>query len=157
MKQTIDDAVNHLLTRLVYIGKHGLRTAAEYILMELGVPGSYDGYQFMLTAIVLYVEDPVQIILKGLYTAIADQYGGKLTTTQIEQAMRKAIDISWKNGSRTAWFRYFSHLNGGKMVKPSNKDFVSHIGRVLDLWKGCCEAGVYLPCRKENCYEQKEN
>ena len=112
-----------------------MRYVVVILLLELGIPTNYDGFDYLIQAITIYHTDPSQMIMKGLYPAVAKNSQKKVDGLQVESSIRAAIKIAWKYHDDIAWKRYFSEMSR----KPSNTEFVSKIARVLELWEGCCE------------------
>ena len=58
-------------------------------LLEIGIPPSIHGFEYLTTAILLYSNEVVLAGTKGLYAAIALRYN--TTASRVERAMRHAI------------------------------------------------------------------
>ena len=116
-------------------GKDKVRYVVVIILLELGIPTNYDGFDYLIQAIIIYHTDPSQMIVKGLYPAVAKASKKAVDGPHVESAIRAAIKAAWKHHDDIAWRWYFS----GTSRRPSNTEFVSKIARVLELWEGCCE------------------
>ena len=136
----MDETLEHILFLARRFKKTNIRYVVIILLMELGVPTQYDGFDYLVKAIVLCVQDPALVMMKGLYNLVADQYDREMDTHQIEQAIRSAIDTAWQKGSLEAWDKYFSLGQRHGVRKPANAEFVSRIARLLELWMGCCDA-----------------
>lgn len=136
----MEETLEHIKFLARYWGRAGLQYMVITLLLELSVPTGCDGFDYLKESIILYYEDPMQTITKGLYPAVADQYDCFVDGTQIESSIRNAIRKAWKNRNENNWRRYFPPNIYGEIPKPSNTEFISRIARVLELWKGCCEA-----------------
>lgn len=135
MSVIIDKALNHIQFLATIFGKDSVRHVIVVLLLELDVPTNYDGFDYLVRGITIYARDPSQMMVKGLYPAIASTYEKKVEAPQIESAIRSAIKAAWKRFDATAWNRYFP----GTTEKPANAEFISRLARILELWEGCCE------------------
>ena len=140
MNYPIQDTLDHAR----FLARQFHKCDAQYVilitLLELDVPTNYDGFDYLSRAIAFYYEDPAQMITKGLYAVVADAYGGSVGDSQIESSIRSAIKSAWKKKDDTVWSLYFPFDKDGKIKRPSNTEFISRIARVLQLWRGCCQA-----------------
>lgn len=145
----MDETLEHILFLARRFDKSSIRQTVIILLMELGVPTQYDGFDYLVRAIVICVQDPALVMRKGLYNLVAEQYDREIDTHQIEQAIRNAIECAWQNGRSEAWERYFLAGQRHNVRKPANAEFVSRIARTLELWTGCCEAYEHRVLSKE--------
>lgn len=134
-KITIDETLKHIDFLAKLFGRNNVRYVIVVLLLELGIPTNYDGFDYLIQAITIYHTDPSQMIMKGLYPAVAKTSQKNVDGQHVESSIRTAIKIAWKYHDDIAWKRYFSETSR----KPSNTEFVSKIARVLELWEGCCE------------------
>lgn len=134
MHTRIDKTMEHIS----FLARHFKRSETKYVvlilLLELDIPTKYDGFEFLEKAICLYSDDPGDVIVNGLYTCVARLYHGKIAAQQIEQSIRSAIREAWSHRDPQLWAFYFSQ------EKPSNAEFITRVARLVELWKGCCEA-----------------
>ena len=135
MRITVDKALDHIEFLATLFGRDDVRYVIVVLLLELDVPTNYDGFDYLVRGITIYLRDPSQMIVKGLYPAIAATYGKDIAVPQIESAIRSAIKAAWKRHDAAAWERYFP----GMAARPSNAEFISRIARILELWEGCCK------------------
>lgn len=112
---------------------------AKIIVLELGVLPKYDGYRYLIQAIVLYLDAPAQLSIRNLYSAIVALYNGIVEEEQVEQAIRSAIRKAWDKRNDDVWGFYFFDDTQGEIGRPSNGDFISMVACAVDLWKGWCE------------------
>ncbi len=126
-----------MLDHILFMARHFQVNDAKYIVMiillELGFEPKYDGYHYLVRAIVLYLQAPSQITVKNLYAAVAALYNGSVDADLVEQGIRSAIKKAW-NKSNVNWSFYFQENE-----RPSNGNFISMIACVIELWKGWCE------------------
>lgn len=135
MGTTFNETLKHIEFLAKLFGRNNGRYVIVVLLLELGIPTNYDGFDYLIQAITIYHTDPSQMIMKGLYPAVANVSKKKVDGPQVESSIRAAIKIAWKNHDELAWKRYFAEFAG----KPSNTVFISKIARILELWEGCCE------------------
>ncbi len=95
-------------------------------LDALGVPSHLNGYNMLCIAISLYLQDPLQVLSKETYPAVAEILGGKHEVHAIEHAIRSAIQFAWQHRDKSDWKDYFS-----KSKQPSNKQFIAAIAKKL--------------------------
>lgn len=131
---TFDNALDHIDFLAKFFGRDNIRHVLVVLLLELDVPTNYDGFDYLVRGIMIYAKDPSQMMVKGLYPAIAATYDKEIAVPQIESAIRSAIKTAWKRFDALAWNRYFQ----GFTERPSNAEFISRIARILEVWEGCC-------------------
>lgn len=138
MTANIEKTLDHILFLARRFRIHDARYIAKIILLELGIQPKYDGYRYLVQAVILYLEAPVQLSIKNLYLALTALYNGTVDEKQIEQSIRSAIRQAWKNRDDPIWCCYFPYDTNGEIVRPSNGDFIATVACVVDLWKGWC-------------------
>ena len=104
------------------------------ILLELGIPTNYIGFEYLKQAILLFCLNSSDVMFKGVYASLIEYYGIHITEKQIAQAMHSAIQVAWENKNKAPWIRYFSQGKGVNMKKPGNIEFISRIARFVELW-----------------------
>lgn len=132
---SLTDTMGHLDFITQYFGRD-IPSIALAILIELNIPSPYMGFVYLLNAIELFCRDPFAAALDGIYSQIADAYGGKVTEEQIEQAIRRAIKKGWNKRRSSVWKYYFSTSDDGIMTMPTSQEFISRIGYLLILYTG---------------------
>jgi len=135
----MDNMLEHLLFLARRFEKSEIRYVVIILLMELGVPTRYAGFEYLVKAIVIYVQDPDLVMRRGLYNLIAEQCGGGIDMPQIERAMRTAIGRAWQKEESEAWNMYFATGKRCGTKKPANVEFISRLARIIELWMGCCD------------------
>ncbi len=138
MTTNIEKTLDHILFLARRFRISDSRYIAKIIIIELGVFPKYDGYRYLVQAVVLLLDAPVQLSNKNLYLALESLYNGTVDARQIEQAIRNAIRHAWKNRDDQIWRCYFPSDADGEISKPSNGDFISTVACVVDFWKGWC-------------------
>lgn len=69
-----------------------MRKKIEKILLEMGVPASVKGFDFITEAVMLLNENPFMQITKELYPAIAKKH--ETIGARVERAIRHAFEIA---------------------------------------------------------------
>lgn len=151
MGTTIEETLNHLQSLARLLGRDNVRYVIVVLLLELGIPTNYDGFEYLKEAVMIYFEDPSVMFVKGLYPAIAETDSRPVDGPQVESAIRSAIKVAWKNREEDIWDRYFH----GKKARPSNAEFISRIARMVELWEGCCKEEERGENKGEVLYVQK--
>lgn len=142
MNETIDESLVHIIFLAKNMQGCDVSYVALLVLLELNIPTNQVGFDFLIHAVVAFCKNPLQTMSKGIYPTVAANYDYKVSQEEIEQAIRVVIKKGWENRDSFAWKYYFSHNTSGKMKKPTNSEFISRIGRILQLWQGCCERTV---------------
>lgn len=106
------------------------RAMVSNVLLELRIPTKLRGYVCAREAILILMRTPGMSVTKELYPTVATLCDG--TATQVERAIRGAIQAGWAQGGE-AWGRHFSLLADGTVRKPSNSEFLSRIADGLAL------------------------
>ena len=139
MPNNVEKMLDHILFLARRFRVSDVKYIAMIILLELGIEPKYDGYRYLVNAIVLCIEAPTQISVKNLYIAIAALYNGSVDAQQVEQSIRSAIRQAWSKRNEEIWNCYFMHNGKETAVKPSNGDFISIVACIVELWKGWCQ------------------
>ena len=114
-----------------------LESAVTDIIHEIGVPAHIKGYQYLREAILFTLRDgdAVTGITKVLYPEIAKRFS--TTSTCVERAMRRAIEVAWDRGDEDVRQKIFRGTISGNKGKPTNSEFIAmiaeHISRQILL------------------------
>lgn len=138
MTTYIDKILDHILFLSRRFRISDANYIAKIIVLELGVQPKYDGYRYLVQAISLYMDAPVQLSIKNVYFALVAIYNGTVDAKQIEQSIRSAIRQAWNNRNDELWRCYFAVDANGEVLRPSNGDFIATVACVVDLWRGWC-------------------
>lgn len=101
------------------------RTTATNLLLSLGVPTKLKGYTFLREALLVSMTDPRQSVTKELYPAVAEICGGN--ASQVERAIRSAINAAWEHRDERVWRLYFQPGPDGSVPRPTNASFISRL------------------------------
>lgn len=134
MVSTIERTLGHILLLVQHLNHYNLRGAIIVVLLELGVPTKYIGFEFLKKAIELQLKGPTRSLRKDIYMEIALHYGQN-SEEVVEQAIREAIKMAWRLGSREAWEWFFSYGKRGVVKRPTNGEFISRIAYILEIWQ----------------------
>jgi two-component system response regulator (stage 0 sporulation protein A) len=106
------------------------------IIHQIGVPAHIKGYQYLRMAIMLVVEDcdRVNSLSKHIYPDVAEKY--QTTTSRVEGAIRKAIDIAWDRGDVDIINSYFECTIAINRGRPTPTEFIAMIADDLRLKYG---------------------
>ncbi len=107
------------------------RVLISNLLRELGIPTKLKGYGYLREAIEIYAKDPSQSITKELYSAVGERYNA--TITQVERAIRTAIEYAWEHRDSRVWQRYFTAGESATRGRPTNGAFVSCLAEYLAM------------------------
>ena len=104
------------------------QTKAEKLLRELGVNGSYVGFQYTAYGIIRTMEEPEMIVYvcKGLYVEIAAHF--HTTRESAERNIRTVKNVIWKHGDKELLHDIF----GRTLTKiPNNAAFIDALAQYL--------------------------
>ena len=104
---------SHTQDRPGYIAEH---------LLQLGFKNNLDGFQYILSGLPLFAENPQQTVTKELYPAIAKLHGK--SKEQVERSIRNAIDSAWQRRDERIWKLYFSPAPDGTIPRPTNSQLL---------------------------------
>ena len=99
------------------------------IFVTLGFKMNTESYRIVACATTLYYQNPNQPLSAQLYPKAAELCGG--TATQVEKAIRMAIEGAMKNGNDFMWQLYFGTGKNGKALKPTNGHFLARMAMCL--------------------------
>ena len=136
MESTIDRTLRHILLLARHLDHCNFLGVIVVVLMELGVPTKCVGFEYLKRAIELQYKDPTRALAKDIYLEISLHYKQN-SEELVEQAIREAIKMAWRHGSRKAWDWYFSYDGRAAVNKPTNSEFISRIAYILEIWQEC--------------------
>ena len=114
-----------------------LESAVTDLIHEIGVPAHIKGYQYLREAILFTLRsaDASAGITKVLYPEIAKRFS--TTSTCVERAMRRAIEVAWDRGDEEIRQKIFRGTVSANKGKPTNSEFIAmiaeHISRQILL------------------------
>lgn len=107
------------------------RSSVSNILVNLGIPTKLRGYTYLREAILMVAKNPEQSITKELYPAVAAICGDR--GSNIERAIRTAIEKGWLKRDDRIWQLYFLPGADGIIPRPSNAEFIHRLADRLLL------------------------
>lgn len=134
MVAAINEAIEHLRFLAKMFSRKNVRYVVILLLLEIGIPTNYDGFEYLVQAIMIYFSDPAQMIVKGLYPAVANACNKPEDAELIDSAIRAAIAFAWDQCCDTRELYFPSNRYSDK---PSNTVFISRVARILQVWEGC--------------------
>lgn len=139
MASTIEDTLKHVVFLARHLKQCDLQCATTAVLLELGIPVKGAGFDYLEKAILIFYEDPTQILTKEIYPAVGNSYRPPASAYQVEKQIRTVINEAWKHRNVKVWGYYFPADSTGHIRKPSNGEFISRIARFIQLLRGCCK------------------
>lgn len=139
MHATVTNTLEHFSSIASY--SRNARCIMIAFLLELGFIPGFVGFEFLITATILYMEDPASVHSENLYAAMEEHYNYRYSRAAIEGAMRRAIEEAWKNKWNAVWKYYFPTMEIDIMEKPANLIFIGYLSCALRLALGCRDEG----------------
>ena len=103
------------------------------LFMEMGAPASNKGFNYLISGVMLLIDDPnlIDRITTGIYPAIANQHG--TTSSRVERAIRHEIEIIYDTPGVT---EHLESLGVTLMAsacrgKPTNGEFLAGMARMF--------------------------
>lgn len=105
--------------------------AVRASLLELGVPERILGYERLVLAISLVVEDKelINAMNKTLYPMVADML--QTTKSGAERSIRHAIEVCWDRMDLDTMQTYFGNTVSPLKGKPTNGEFIARVARAV--------------------------
>ena len=107
------------------------------VLLQLGIPVNYDGFEYLRLAILFAYEEPLDNLSGDIYPKIAEACQNKMGSEQIEISIRNAIKIAWDYRDENVWKTFFPVLPYKHMKKPTNSEFIYGIAKIAELCYKC--------------------
>lgn len=140
MRSRTDETLRYVQFLARRFDKNDVNAVVLIILLELGLSPSRDGFYYLRNAITVDSSHPEKFVAKGLYLSIGEMYYIFSSDKQVEQAIRSAIQAAWEERDEEIWNLFFPPSEGGKTKRPSNKEFITRISCIVELWQSCKEA-----------------
>lgn len=139
MNRNVEETIEHLSFLARHFSEQDVKSVLIVLLLELGVPSHYDGFEYLERTVPIVWEYP-SLDMACVYEAVADQYEWRVDNVQIENAIRSAIKVAWDRRDPDVWRHYFLDMKRRADKRPANTEFISMLTQILILWKGCCKA-----------------
>lgn len=103
----------------------------EEILNEIGVPCHLLGYDYLITATCMVVEDPTvrKCFVSRVYPSVGEAYGTK--ATRVERSIRTAIMSTLNKGNATTIRNYFGSIMSYS-GNVTNSAFICRLAREVE-------------------------
>ena len=102
-----------------------IKVETSNILLQIGIPGNVSGSKYLLRAVQIAVNNPnaVMSITRQIYPIIAMEFDTR--ASNIERAIRHAIDISWNKNKIVHLNTLFGIDIYSAQEKPTNSEFIA--------------------------------
>lgn len=103
----------------------------ESILTEIGIPCHLIGYNYIVYAIKIAIENPdiLNNITFVLYPTVANKY--ETTGSRVEQGIRHAIESAWDRADFDVIEKYFGNTISAEKGKPTNSEFIARMANIV--------------------------
>lgn len=108
-----------------------IEEAIDSILTEIGMPCHLIGYNYVVYAIKIAIENPdvLNSITFGLYTSVAMKYD--TTASKVERGIRHAIECTWERADLDVIEKFFGNTISFTKGKPTNSEFIARIVNIV--------------------------
>lgn len=102
-----------------------IKIETSNILLQIGIPGNVAGSKYLLKAVQIAINNPkaVMAVTRLIYPIIAMEFNTK--STNIERAIRHAIEISWNKNKIVQLNDLFGIDIYSSKEKPTNSEFIA--------------------------------
>lgn len=99
---------------------------------QMGVPPHYKGYRYLMEGIWLACVHSswLNSVTQILYPAIGQRF--EVNGSQVERAMRYALDVTWEKGNVEQLYNLFPYVRESK-GKPTNSAFIARMVELVKL------------------------
>lgn len=103
----------------------------DSILTEIGMPCNLIGYNYIVYAIKIAIENPdvLDSIVFGLYPTVAMKYD--TVASRVERGIRHAIERTWDRADLDVIEKYFGNTISLTKGKPTNSEFIARISNIV--------------------------
>lgn len=143
MTNANQETLYHALFMARHLNRCAPREGLVYILLELQLPAHRIGYHYLIKAILLFYNNPVGMLLAGIYQTIIAELDHPITYRKLEQDIRVVIEAGYRNCDPRVWGYYFRRRRELPAGRPSNFEFIAQIASFLELWQSCCKEASY--------------
>lgn len=137
MSSMIEGTLKHALFLAKHLSGCEPQSLVLTVLLELGLPTANVGFDYLKHALIVFVDDPSQRAMKGIYLAVGSRCGLVSDCKDIDRAITRVIECGWDVRDEKIWSVYFLPGRDGHIKKPTNKEFITRIGYFLELCMGC--------------------
>lgn len=119
-------------SRLPVVGERPTEYQLGNLLMEMGAPSSNKGFNYLVTGILMVLDDAdlSNQLTKGLYPAVAKQH--HTTSSRVERAMRHEIELIYDTPGITECLERLgvTLMASAFKGKPTNGEFLTGMARM---------------------------
>lgn len=121
------------LSKDPFFGSSDPEIVLRGMLMELGTPDHLTGYEYLVKAILLTLEDRKWIdnLTCGLYPELARIFDTH--PSRVERVIRHAIEVTWTRGDYEAINNYFGNTYSPEKSKATNGEFIARMANALRM------------------------
>ena len=103
----------------------------DSILTEIGMPCHLIGYNYIVYAIKISIENPdvLNSIVFGLYPTVAMKYD--TAASRVERGIRSAIESAWNRTNFDVIEKYFGNTISFTKGKPTNSEFIARMANIV--------------------------
>lgn len=118
-----------------YVSTESIEKRISYYLREIGIPTNYIGYNYIISAVKLLIEDREEYsrVTKVLYPTIAKKYG--TTPSGVERAIRHSIEVAFIRGNSKVIKEIFRNTYSLDKEKTTNSEFLFGLAEYMKLLK----------------------
>ena len=116
--------------------KQSLEDITKEMLVDFGMPTHLKGYQYLCVAIATAAKkrNVLNVKVKDLYTQLAETYAD--TVSNVEAAIRQAIDETWVLDDTGTLAMYFGYGNDTE-TRPENEAFIIFVADRVQMIRRC--------------------
>lgn len=140
MRYAVDDTIEYVKHLAQQLTGCTASCVVLIVLMRLGIPTNYDGFEYLRVAILMRYENPMGTMVNDIYPALRSRYGKYITNEQIETAIRSALVIGWRRTGPAVWRVFLPTLLAESDKRPSNTEVIYELARIVELWCDCADA-----------------
>ena len=140
MKCAIDDTVEYVKLLAQRLGGCKPKAMVLVMLLDLGIPVNYSGFEYLKTAILLQFEDPTADLANDIYPVISAKTGKDISNEMIDTSIRNAIRSAWLRTNIAVWQKYIPIISDMQKKPPTNTEMIASLAKIVELWYTCAEA-----------------
>lgn len=141
MEHRVNEALKYVISLACNVCQGDVPAAILILLIDLGFPSQAEGFWFLRQAILIRYRDP-ELRMSEITEQIAAASKTGQNANAIEQSIHSVIETTWKSRDREKWDYFFSSEKIGKRTKPTNKEFISEMGCIMELWFSSCKGAM---------------
>ena len=138
----IQETLIHILFLAQHLNNCDPRCVVIAALLELGIPTKRSGFDLLKKSILVSYERP-GLTIHEIFREIGQSCEMPMSFEQIDQAIRAAISDAWEYSDDAVWRCYFPQVMAQGIRKPSNAEFITQLGRLVEMWAGCRKEPVH--------------